>query len=272
MECFDLEQDVNTAVSWYEATARRDAVLPPLAENVTADVCVVGAGFAGLTTALELARLGKSVVLLEAGRIAGGASGRNGGFVSNGFALGIKEVEKHVGRDDARMLYDFSRMGTDYVRNTIAKHAPQLKSGDGLRVCVRHDDKGSLHEHGRMLQDDYGEEVLLASVSETRALLDTKRYFASIAYPNAFHVHPLRYGMLKVLAMAIWLKLQWETSRQRMWFIVCRHLTAHFTNQAAAPYCRCPHMWQSPKCWTKPSSEAMKRLPTRVVRAIIIVS
>jgi gamma-glutamylputrescine oxidase len=213
MECPDLEQDVNTVVSWYEATARRDAVLPPLAENVTADVCVVGGGFAGLTTALELARLGKSVVLLEAGRIAGAASGRNGGFVSNGFALGIKDVEKHVGRDDARALFDFSRMGTDYVRNTIAKNEPLVRSGDGLRVCVRYDDKGALHEYGRMLQDAYAEEVLLASVSETRALLDTQRYFTSIAFPNVFHIHPLRYGLLLLrLCLAAGVKV-FERSR-----------------------------------------------------------
>lgn len=191
-----MERDINTVVSWYEATARREAALPPLAAMISADVCVVGAGFAGLTTALELARLGKSVVLLEAGRIAGGASGRNGGFVSNGFALGIKDIEKHVGRVDARALYDFSRLGTDYVRKTIAAHEPDVRSGDGLRVCIRYDDKGGLHQHGRMLQEAYGEDVVVSSVSETRALLETQRYFTSIAFPKALHIHPLRYGLL----------------------------------------------------------------------------
>lgn len=174
----------------------RGAALASLAENITADVCVVGAGFAGLTTALELARLGKSVVLLEAGRVAGGASGRNGGFVSNGFALGIQDVAKHVGLDDARALYDLSRMGTDFVRQTIATHDPRVKSGDGLRVCIRHDDKGGLHAYGRALQDNFAEDVQLSSVDQTRSLLDTKRYFTSIAFPKALHIHPLRYGLL----------------------------------------------------------------------------
>jgi gamma-glutamylputrescine oxidase len=174
----------------------RGAALASLSENITADVCVVGAGFAGLTTALELARLGKSVVLLEAGRVAGGASGRNGGFVSNGFALGIQDVAKHVGLDDASALYDLSRMGTDFVRQTIATHDPSVKSGDGLRVCIRHDDKGALHAYGRALQDSFAEDVRLFSVDETRSLLDTKRYFTSIAFPKALHIHPLRYGLL----------------------------------------------------------------------------
>lgn len=192
----NLERDVNLAVSWYESTALRGAALPTLAAKTTSDVCVVGAGFAGLTTALELAKLGQSVVLLEAGRVAGGASGRNGGFVSNGFALGIEDVAKHVGPDYARALYNLSRMGTDYVRETIAAHDPGIKSGDGLRVCIRHDDKGGLHRHGLTLHERFGEDVTFATSDETRAILDTQRYFTSIAFPKAFHIHPLRYGLL----------------------------------------------------------------------------
>jgi glycine/D-amino acid oxidase-like deaminating enzyme len=75
--------------TWYEATARRGGAYPTLAGKIEAEVCVVGGGLAGLTAALELARRGVSVALLEAKRIAWGASGRNGGFVSDGFALGI---------------------------------------------------------------------------------------------------------------------------------------------------------------------------------------
>jgi gamma-glutamylputrescine oxidase len=215
-ECLNLEHHINTALSWYESTAERGSALPPLAARVVADVCVVGAGFAGLTTALELAKLGKSVVLLEAGRVAGAASGRNGGFVSNGFALGIEDIAKRVGLDDARALYDLSRMGTDYVRTTIARHDPSVKSGDGLRVCVRHDDKGGLHGHGRTLQERFSEDVTFATINETRNLLDTQRYFTSIALPRAFHIHPLRYGFLLMrLCLARGVKV-FEHSRVRL--------------------------------------------------------
>jgi gamma-glutamylputrescine oxidase len=195
-ECADLERGVNTVVSWYEATAKRGEVLSALTSKIDADVCVVGAGFAGLTTALELAKRGQSVVLLEAGRVAGGASGRNGGFVSNGFALGVEDVAKRVGMQQAHMLYDLSRLGTDYVRQTIATHDPALKQGDGLRVCMRHDDNGGLHDYGRTLQKEFGEDVALASADDTRSVLDTQRYFSSLVFPRAFHIHPLRYGLL----------------------------------------------------------------------------
>jgi glycine/D-amino acid oxidase-like deaminating enzyme len=167
-----------------------------LATKLTADVCVVGAGLAGLTTALELARLGKSVVLLEAGRIAGGASGRNGGFVSNGFALGISDVARHVGQAEARALYDLSRLGTDFVRHTVEQNDKNILMGEGMRVCIRHDDKGGLHDYGRGLQKDFNEVVTLNSIVETRAVLDTNRYFTSLAFPKAFHIHPLKYALL----------------------------------------------------------------------------
>jgi gamma-glutamylputrescine oxidase len=195
-ECADLDRDVNTVESWYEATAMRGEALPALSGKTTADVCVVGAGFAGLTTALELARLGKTVVVLEAGRVAGGASGRNGGFVSNGFALGIKDVAQFVGQQEALVLYELSRSGTDFVRRTIADHDPSIMFGKGMRVCVRHDDNGGLFDHGRTLQEQFSEQVTFASVAETRDLLDTRRYFWSIGFPQAFHIHPLRYALL----------------------------------------------------------------------------
>jgi gamma-glutamylputrescine oxidase len=195
-ECVDLEQHVNTVESWYEATAKRGPALPHLASKISSDVCVVGAGFAGLTTALELARRGKSVVLLEAGRIAGGASGRNGGFVSNGFALGIEDVAKHVGLEAAKSLYNLSRTGAEFVRQTILSHEPGVMDGQGLRVCVRYDDHGDLHNYGRKLQEQFGETVSFADTPETRSLLDTTRYFSSIAFSKGFHIHPLKYGLL----------------------------------------------------------------------------
>src|SRR4051794_7602873 len=94
--------------TWYEATVDRGEALPPLHATTEADVCVIGGGLAGLTTLLELQRRGRRVVLLEANRLAGGASGRNGGFVFNGFARGIDDVTAAAGLDTAKALYGLS--------------------------------------------------------------------------------------------------------------------------------------------------------------------
>ena len=185
-----MAQMIHNFETWYEATATRGAAALPLSQKLNSDVCVVGGGLAGLTTCLELARAGLSVVLLEKNLIGSGASGGNGGFVSSGFALGMEDVAKRVGQDAARALYNLSRNGTDYVRREVAATD---KMGEGWMVASRHDDHGGLKAHGDEMQQHYGEEVEHFSVEQTRARLTSSRYFESLKFANAFHIHPLRY-------------------------------------------------------------------------------
>ncbi|MGI9414352.1 MAG: NAD(P)/FAD-dependent oxidoreductase, partial [Hyphomicrobiales bacterium] len=105
--------------SYYAATAGDAGRRAPLGAQEAADVCVVGAGFAGLSTALELARRGVSVIVLEAHRVGWGASGRNGGFVTAGFALGLDTLISEAGLDQARELYGLSRDGVRQVAGYI---------------------------------------------------------------------------------------------------------------------------------------------------------
>src|SRR3989339_610846 len=83
--------------SYYEASVQREAVAPPLQGHISADVLVVGAGFAGLSAAIELARRGYRVVVLEADRVCAGASGRNGGQAIVGFSSGQAPFEQQLG-------------------------------------------------------------------------------------------------------------------------------------------------------------------------------
>ncbi|HEX9706779.1 MAG TPA: FAD-binding oxidoreductase, partial [Steroidobacteraceae bacterium] len=99
------------ANSWYEATAPRLAAQPALAGDVEADVCVVGGGIAGCSTALHLAERGYRVVLLEAERVGFGASGRSGGQLIPGYASGMAKLAAQLGKADARRLWDFSVEG-----------------------------------------------------------------------------------------------------------------------------------------------------------------
>jgi glycine/D-amino acid oxidase-like deaminating enzyme len=191
-----MVQAINDYATWYEATAQRGTAFVALTGSIDSDVCVIGGGLAGLTTCLELARRGLKVVLLEGRLIASGASGRNGGFVSNGFALGMEGVVQHVGKDAAQELYSLSRLGTEYVRAEIAATDPTIKMGDGWMVSVRHDDAGGLGRYGEALQRDYDEDMQLLSVEATRQRLSSPRYFESLYFPKAFHIHPLRYCLM----------------------------------------------------------------------------
>src|SRR5436309_2579118 len=190
-----MARNTGKAETWYEATESRGEALPPLRHVVEADVCVVGGGLAGLTAALEIQRRGKRVVLLEARRLAWSASGRNGGFVFNGFARSIDEVAAVAGLDRAKALYGLSKRGTEFVRREVASLAPQAKMGDGVLVALRVDDAGALKRRQDRMARDFDEPLEFKSTEETRLLLRTDRYFQSILQTRGFHIHPLRYAL-----------------------------------------------------------------------------
>ena len=109
--------------SWYEASVARPRPSAPLAGRLTADVCVVGGGYAGVSAALELAERGFSVVLLEAQRIGWGASGRNGGQVIAGFGSdGECAIERQFSSADARRAWDVSMEGLRLIRERIERY------------------------------------------------------------------------------------------------------------------------------------------------------
>src|SRR5512140_16017 len=110
--------------SYYEATVKRPPPGPTLERSISVDVGVVGGGYAGLSGALELARRGYSVALLEAKRIGWGASGRNGGQVLVGMGDdGECAIEEQLPREDARRAWDLSIEGVRLVQERIARYA-----------------------------------------------------------------------------------------------------------------------------------------------------
>ena len=111
----------NAAAGWYEATRVASPQRLRLNFDLDVDVCVIGAGLAGLTVAREVARRGWSVAVLEASRVAGAASGRNTGFVLPGFPEDIESMIERIGLDHTKQLWALSEQGLDYVRRTITE-------------------------------------------------------------------------------------------------------------------------------------------------------
>ena len=186
----------HSEATWYEATVGRGSARPPLTGRCEADVCVVGGGLAGLTVALDLARRGHRVHLIEAKRLAWGASGRNGGFVSHGFAQGLDAIAAKLGLEAAKALFQLSRFGTEFVRREIAEGDPAINMGDGWLSLRRYESGNSLQTYRDHLERDYGEKRQFLDTAETRAKLASTRYFQSLYDPSAFHMHPLRYALL----------------------------------------------------------------------------
>jgi glycine/D-amino acid oxidase-like deaminating enzyme len=188
-----MQPDSDYPRTWYRATAEVPAARPALAGERRAEIAVVGAGLAGLTAALELARERKDVVLIEAGRIGWGASGRNGGFVSAGFARSIGEVAAITGLAKAKQLYALSREGAAYVRKEIAALCPAALMGEGWLLVHRYPNRAGAERAIVAMTDITDAPRELWPAERTRGVLKSTRYFESVYDPEAFHIHPLRY-------------------------------------------------------------------------------
>jgi len=168
---------------------------PQLHGDVDVDVCVIGGGLAGLTTAREIARGGWSVVLLEAERLAANASGRNTGFVLPGFAAAPDSIIRRVGFERAKDLWALSQSGLEYVRNVIRDDAmPGVDSQDGW-LYVSKTDNGDELTHLAGILGEFGGEIEGWPTDQVRAVLRSERYFHAIHYPRAIHIHPLNYAL-----------------------------------------------------------------------------
>jgi gamma-glutamylputrescine oxidase len=190
-----MTQDFHTSLTWYEAGAQRLG-FDALHGSLTADVVVIGGGLAGLSCALELSERGKSVVLLEASRVAWAASGRNGGFVSSGFAEGFSAIARRVAHDAARDLHRLSQGGCETIRDLIAAHEPSIRMGNGVLVAHRHDDGGEMQRYSEAAAHDLGEDLMYLDRAQVSDHVRNDVYCGAIHNRGAFHIHPLRYALL----------------------------------------------------------------------------
>ena len=182
--------------TWYAATMVAVPERRALTHDLDVDVCVIGAGLAGLTVAREVARRGWSVAVLEAQQVAAGASGRNGGFVSPGFSERIDAVVERVGLLRAKELWALSDAGVEYMRRQIADgEMPGVFARDGMLSVRRVDDEQALIDHAAMLRVDFGADVEAWPTDQVREVLRSSHYFQGLHSPKAFHIHPLNYAL-----------------------------------------------------------------------------
>jgi gamma-glutamylputrescine oxidase len=181
--------------TYYSRTVATSETYPAATGRILADVCIVGGGLAGLTAALKLARSGRKVVLLEAQQVAWGASGRNGGFVSAGYATGLSSIERRVGRDQAKELFRLSMEGVEIVRRTIAELAIEdARPVPGIAKALRYDSQGALQAACESQRREFGLNLRYLPRDEVRSLFVSPKYHEAILDEGAFHFHPLNYG------------------------------------------------------------------------------
>ncbi|GAB5435830.1 NAD(P)/FAD-dependent oxidoreductase [Falsiruegeria mediterranea] len=183
--------------SYYAANAQaNEAEARPAAKgDLRCDVCVVGGGFTGLSSALHLAQRGYDVILLEAQRVGFGASGRNGGQVGQGQRVEQDELEDMVGHDRAQALWQIARQSVDLVRDLSKSdlvHAdfhPGIIHADHRARYVKHS-----HDYVKHLQDKYGYTNIRAlDREELRSLVNSPAYHGGSIFEDAGHIDPLQY-------------------------------------------------------------------------------
>ncbi|WP_291859660.1 FAD-binding oxidoreductase [Bradyrhizobium sp.] len=180
------------------ATSAVDAAEAParsrLSFDLDVDICVVGAGLAGLTAALEAARLGASVAVLEGRHVGWNASGHQLGTVMPGYGLPIGELIARVGLDDARELWSLSKLGGELVRaNTTEAQIPGIALSEGALEVSNVEAGDALISRLQMLAEDFDTEVEGWQVERVRAELKTSRYFHGVHYPKAFQLDGRKY-------------------------------------------------------------------------------
>ncbi|XZZ68481.1 NAD(P)/FAD-dependent oxidoreductase [Microbulbifer sp. PAAF003] len=183
--------------SYYAATANDLQEYPRLEGNVEADVCIIGGGYTGLSSALHLAERGYRVVLLEANRIGWGASGRNGGHVGVGQRRSQGDLEAMFGFDTAKQLWDLSINAVQLVESLIVRHQIQCDLKRGIMHLA------AKSSHDKYLQDETEElrekydyrQVEYIEKEEVRELVSSKRYLGAQLDFGSLHLHPLNFAL-----------------------------------------------------------------------------
>src|SRR6201990_1857744 len=187
-----MSETSNGATSLSDTAGARER--PRLSFDLDADICVVGAGLAGLTVALEAARLGASVVVLEGRHVGWNASGHQLGTVMPGYSLPIGDLIARVRFEGARELWSLSRQGADYVcANAREDLIPGIALSDGALEVSNVDIGGQLVGRLQMLSEDFETAVEGWQVERVRDELKTGRYFHGMYYPGAFQIDGRRY-------------------------------------------------------------------------------
>ncbi|MCC6756896.1 MAG: FAD-binding oxidoreductase [Arenimonas sp.] len=180
--------------SWYAASAPAFPRQPVLAGTQRADVCILGAGITGLSTAIELARAGLSVIVLEAKRVAWGASGRSGGQAIFGFGCDQAKITQAVGLVDSKRLFDWSLEGLDLIKTRCAEFGIDCDWRDGhAHVPIKPRHITELKAWQRDLAENFGYPLQWWEREQLQAVMPNERYLGALFDPRSGHLHPLKY-------------------------------------------------------------------------------
>lgn len=188
--------------SYYAASANAAPERPALQGEVETDVCVIGAGYTGLSSALFLLENGFRVTVLEAAKVGFGASGRNGGQIVNSYSRDIDVIERSVAPKQAQLLGQMAFEGGQIIRERVAKYAIQcdLKDG-GVFAAITPKQMGHL-EAQKKLWERFGHTQLeLLDQQRIRDVVASTAYIGGMLDMSGGHIHPLNLALGEAAAV-----------------------------------------------------------------------
>jgi gamma-glutamylputrescine oxidase len=191
------------APSYYAHSVNPSPARPPLQGSTEADVCIVGAGYTGLSAGIALAEAGLKVVVLEQARVGWGASGRNGGQIVHSFSRDIDVIENSYGAAVAKPLADMMFEGARVIRERVEKYGIDcdLKNGGIFAAISPGKTKGLVEQKKLWERLGHPGLELLDSPTDVRKLVNTERYSALLVDPTGGHFHPLNLALGEAAAL-----------------------------------------------------------------------
>jgi gamma-glutamylputrescine oxidase len=188
--------------SYYAASANPVPQRPALLGETETDVCIIGAGYTGLSTALFLLENGFKVSIVEAAKVGFGASGRNGGQIVNSYSRDIDVIERTVGPKQAQLMGQMAFEGGRIIRERIAKYDIKCDLKDG-GVFAAFTPKQMKHlEAQKKLWERFGHTQLeIMDAQRIREVVKTENYIGGMLDMSGGHIHPLNLALGEAAAV-----------------------------------------------------------------------
>lgn len=187
-----MHQRLDHPDSYYAASANASVERPVLQGALSCDVCVIGAGYTGLSSAIALAEMGYRVIVLEAARVGYGASGRNGGQIVNSYSRDLDVIERRYGKEQAQQLGAMAFEGARIIRQRVERYgiACDLKPGN-VFAALTHKQMDELAAK-KALWERYGHKGLhLIAAADMHQVVGSNRYAGALLDDWGGHIHPL---------------------------------------------------------------------------------
>ncbi len=180
--------------SWYVASTDLPAPRKPLDGDRNVDVVILGAGYCGLWAAKTAAEAGLRPLVIEAHRVGFGASGRNGGQAASIYNKDMMWLEKRLGNDTARQLFDLAEDGLSQLKDFCRLHAPDARFKPGVAFGAwSESDLNDLKVETEYLSETYNMETQFFDADAFRDIVRSPKYVGGLIDNRAGHIHPLRY-------------------------------------------------------------------------------